>query len=103
MLWLQESLAEQGRVLLDPNRWSADGTTALAGISPSDDGRWLAYGIQESGSDWRNWRILDLNTGATLAEQLQWIKFGGIAWTADSEGFFTVAIERPRRAPRSNN
>ena len=47
-----DSLAEKGRVLIDPNAWSEDGTVALAGMAVSDDGQYLAYGVGEAGSDW---------------------------------------------------
>ena len=51
VLYTQDSLDGEAKVLIDPNKWSEDGTTALGGTAFSDDGKYLAYGVQESGSD----------------------------------------------------
>ncbi len=76
------------RILIDPNFWTKDGTTALAEWVPSQDGKYVAYGVQDSGSDWRIIKLLDVATGKTLADSLDWVKFSGIAWNADGSGFF---------------
>jgi prolyl oligopeptidase len=76
------------RTLIDPNTWADDGGTALAEWAPSEDGRYVAYGIQDSGSDWRIIKLLDVATGQALADTLDWVKFSGIAWNADSSGFY---------------
>src|SRR5688572_3727175 len=59
------------RVLLDPNTLSDDGTVALAGLSFTQDGRYLAYGLAEAGSDWITWRIRDVASGADLPDTLR--------------------------------
>ncbi len=82
-------------VVLDPNRWSDDGTVALGDAVFSYSGRYLAYSIQESGSDWRSWRIRDLVSGATLPDELTWIKFSRVAWAADDSGFYYSRYPRP--------
>ena len=81
-------LAGEPKVVLDPNTWSEDGTVALAGMSFSDDGKYMAYAKADSGSDWSKWYIRDLHTGKDLADVLTWTKFTGTAWTNDSKGFF---------------
>ena len=53
----------QSIVLIDPNEWSEDGTVALDGVTFSDDGKYLAYGIQDGGSDWRTWRVMEIESG----------------------------------------
>lgn len=88
VLYQQDSLADEATVLIDPNQWSEDGTVALAGTSFSDDGRYLAYGQAEAGSDWRTWFILDIGSGRTLPDKLEWIKFSSVEWTPDGRGFF---------------
>jgi prolyl oligopeptidase len=75
-------------VFLDPNTWSADGTVALSGMAFSVDGRYCAYSISEAGSDWRRWRVIDTATMEHLPETIGWTKWGGLAWTPDSKGFF---------------
>ena len=52
-----------GRLLLDPNTFSEDGTSSLAGYNASKDGRWLAYLVSDGGSDWSTIRLLDLAGG----------------------------------------
>ena len=88
VLYVTTNLRESGRVLLDPNKLAADGTTALSGLSVSDDGKTLAYGIAVAGSDWQEWRFLDIETGAQLPDVLKHIKFSGVSWTADGSGVF---------------
>ena len=67
-------------VFLNPNTFSADGTTSLGGISFSPDGSLVAYQISEGGSDWRKVIILDAVTGNRLGDTLADIKFSGLAW-----------------------
>ncbi len=74
------------QVVLDPNGFSKDGTTSLAGLGFSKDGRYLAYFKSSGGSDWRTAHVLDLSTGEHLSDELQWIKFSGLSWAGD--GFY---------------
>ncbi len=69
-----------GRVLLDPQHWSADGATALDAWVPSPDGSLLAYTVQDGGSDWRTLRVVRVADGTVLADTVQWVKFSGLAW-----------------------
>jgi len=83
------------QVILDPNTFSEDGTVALTGISVSKDGRWLAYGVSEGGSDWQTWRIRDLESGEDLPDQIQWVKFSGASWRPDNQGFYYSRYPAP--------
>jgi prolyl oligopeptidase len=103
VLYVQETLDSEPRALIDPNAWSADGTVALAGLSFSDDGRYLAYGVQDGGSDWRIWRILEIETGRVLDEELRWIKFNSPAWTPDGAGFFYARFPEPQEGAAFQN
>ena len=76
------------RVLLDPNGWSKDGATALAEWRPSRDGKYVAYTVQDGGTDWRTVKVLETATGRVLDETLDWAKFTDLAWDRDSKGFF---------------
>ncbi len=84
------------RALLDPNSWSKDGTVALAGVAVSDDGKLLAYGKAEAGSDWNTWHALDVATGKLLPDELKWVKFSGASWTKDDKGFFYSRFPAPQ-------
>ncbi len=95
VLYVQDALDAEARVLIDPNTWSADGTIALTGTALSDDGRYLAYGVSEAGSDWQGYRILDIESGETLPDHVRWMKYSGVTWTPDSKGFFYGRFAQP--------
>jgi prolyl oligopeptidase len=96
VLYRQETPDSEPVVLLDPNSWSADGTVALAGTAFSDDGRWVAYGVQDAGSDWNTWKIMEIETGRVLDDELKWIKFNSPQWTPDSRGLFYCRYPQPQ-------
>jgi prolyl oligopeptidase len=91
-----DALDAAPRVLLDPNTWSKDGTIALAGLAVTDDGKYLAYGKAEAGSDWNTWHVLDVATGQPLSDELKWVKFSTAAWTHDGKGFFYGRFPAPK-------
>ena len=95
VLHVRDSWDQPERVLIDPNGWSEDGTVALAGTAPSGDGRYLAYGVAEAGSDWRHWRVMEIDSGRVLDDKIEWVKFSGIEWTPDSKGFFYGRYDPP--------
>jgi len=97
VLYVMDSLEGEPRVLIDPNTWSKDGTIALSGVVPSEDGKYLAYGVAEAGSDWTTWRVLDIASGKPIADELKWTKFTRPAWTKDSKGFFYSRYEEPKK------
>jgi prolyl oligopeptidase len=84
------------KVLLDPNTWTKDGTAALAGMEFSPDGRYLAYGVSEAGSDWIPWKVLDVRARRPLPDDLKWTKFTGVSWSADSRGFYYSRYPEPK-------
>jgi len=90
-----KTLDDQPKVLLDPNQLSEDGTVALSGLSISEDGKLLAYGLSTSGSDWQEWKVRDVETGEDLQDHLKWIKFSGVSWTHDHQGFFYSRYDEP--------
>jgi prolyl oligopeptidase len=96
-LYVKDSLAADGRVVIDPNTMSKDGTVALTAIAASEDGKWLGYGIAKAGSDWNEFRVRDLATGQDTADVIQWVKFSGFSWAKDSSGFFYSRYPEPRR------
>jgi len=96
ILYTLDDLDGEPRPLLDPNTLSADGTVALAGTVPSDDGKFLAYGVAAAGSDWNEWKVRDVSTGKDLGDQLRWIKFSSASWTPDGKGFFYGRFPAPQ-------
>jgi prolyl oligopeptidase len=100
VLYVQDSLVHEPRVLIDPNTWSKDGTVALSGTSFSDDGRYMAYGVAEAGSDWVTWKVMEVESGRMLADELKWVKFSSPSWSGDSEGFFYSRYPAPDAAAK---
>lgn len=96
-LYVKDTLAAEGRVIIDPNTMSKDGTVALTVSSPSPDGKWLGYGIAAAGSDWNEFRVRDLATGQDTADVIKWVKFSGMSWTKDGKGFFYSRYPEPRK------
>jgi prolyl oligopeptidase len=88
VLYVLEAAGDAGRVLLDPNTLSTDGTVALSSLSVSEDGRLLAYATAASGSDWQEWRVRDIASGQDTADLLRWSKFSTAAWLHDGSGFY---------------
>lgn len=99
VLYLQGAAPGEDRPVLDPNRWSADGSVRLTNFSPSPDGKNLAYGVSDGGSDWQTYRIVEIDSGRVLGEELPGIKTCCAVWTRDSRGFFYGAYPDPKKAP----
>lgn len=94
-LYVQDGAEGEPRLLLDPNSWSQDGATNIASFEPSPDGARVAYSVQDSGSDWRIIRVLDVATGETLQDEVRWAKFTGIEWHPDGQSFFYSRYPEP--------
>ena len=101
VLYVQDSLDGEPRVFLDPNKLSDDGTVALSGISFSNNGKYTAYTISRSGSDWREIYVMDTETGKLLDDHIEWAKFTGAAWQGD--GFYYSAYDAPVKGKEFSN
>ena len=88
VLYRQDNLDSEPKLVIDPNTFSEDGTVALADVEISPDGRYAAMAIQDGGSDWRTVRLLDIESGKELQDKLKWVKFSNLAWAADNSGFY---------------
>jgi prolyl oligopeptidase len=95
VIFTTANLAEPARELLDPNKLSSDGTVALESDAISDNGQYMAYALQTSGSDWIDWHVKDVATGIDLPDHLKWAKFSGASWTKDNKGFFYSRYDAP--------
>ena len=101
VIYMQETLDGEPNVLLDPNALSDDGTVSLGGISFSNDGKYMAYTIQRSGSDWVEIYVKDMATLELLPDHIEWAKFTGASWYKD--GFFYAAYDRPTEGKEFSN
>ncbi|MCK9179954.1 MAG: prolyl oligopeptidase family serine peptidase [Bacteroides sp.] len=93
VLYVQNSLDDEPKVFLDPNKLSDDGTIALANISFSKDAKYVAYTVSQSGSDWRNIYVMDSQTLEVIDGPIEWAKFTGASWRGN--GFYYSAYDAP--------
>jgi prolyl oligopeptidase len=93
VLYIQKGLAATPEVLIDPNAWSADSTTRLTVFAPSKDAKYAIYGVSQSGSDWQDYKIIELATRKTLPDTVSWVKVSGAAWHGD--GFYYSRYPAP--------
>lgn len=92
---------KDAEVFLDPNTLSDDGTVALTGLTMSHDGKYVAYTISRSGSDWTEIFVVDAATAKPLPDHIEWAKFTNAAWYKD--GFFYSAYDRPVEGKEFSN
>ncbi len=93
-LFVRHGLNGTPRLLIDPNGWAKDGATALDAWEPSKSGKYMAYSVQDGGTDWRIIRMLDTQTGKVLSDEIKWAKFTGISWIGD-KGFLYSRFPAP--------
>ena len=83
------------RILIDPNTFSEDGTISLGGTSVNNNADHIAYSISDGGSDWRIWKVMNIETGEILSDEIKWAKFSGATWENDDSGFFYQKYDEP--------
>jgi len=98
ILYRSRNLDEIGELVLDPNLLSKDGTIAVTAASFSPTGKYYAYGLSTSGSDWQEIKVLDIESGKNLADLIQHVKFTGITWLPDDNGFIYTRYPEQKKA-----
>ncbi|MEO6213364.1 MAG: prolyl oligopeptidase family serine peptidase [Vicinamibacterales bacterium] len=93
VLYVQKGMTGKPEVLIDPNMWSEDGTTRLVGFTPSNDAKYATYGVSKSGSDWQEFKVMELATKRILGDKIEWVKVSGVAWQKD--GFYYSRYPAP--------
>ncbi|MDP2385821.1 MAG: prolyl oligopeptidase family serine peptidase [Bacteroidota bacterium] len=96
VLYVTNSKTLKKRVLLDPNKLSADGTVSIGSVAVSKGGKYLAYTYSKAGSDWSQIKVIAIKDGKLLSDQINWIKFSGIEWKGD-EGFYYSRYDEPTK------
>lgn len=95
VLYIQKGLSGTPEVLLDPNRWSTDGTVRLSAFALSKDGKYAAIGVSRSGSDWQEYQVMEVSTRRMLADAVKWVKVSSPAWSGN--GFFYSRYPEPKK------
>ncbi len=98
---IYRTVGDTTEVFLDPNELSDDGTVALTGLSQSPDGKYTAYMISRSGSDWTEIYVMETSTRQLLSDHIEWAKFTDAAW--HNGGFFYSAYPRPEEGKEFSN
>ena len=99
VLYWQEGADGSPTVLLDPNTLSADGTISLGSQAFSRDGRFVCYGLSQSGSDWQELRVREVETASDGPEVLRHCRFASIGWAPDNSGFYYNRYPAPGSVP----
>ena len=93
VLYIQKGLTGAPEVLIDPNAWGE--TVALSTFVPSKDAKYAVYGVSKSGSDWQEYKVMELATKRILPDTLEWVKVSGAAWHGD--GFYYSRYPAPEK------
>ena len=101
VVYRTDTLGGTPEVFLDPNTLSDNGTVALTGFYPSNDGKYTAYTVSRNGSDWTEIYLLDTKSGKQLADHVEWAKFTDASW--DGDGFYYSAYPRPEEGKEFSN
>jgi prolyl oligopeptidase len=88
VLLVRDGLSGDDRVLVDPNGLNQRGTTALDWFYPSDDGKLLAYGLSEDGSEESVLHLMDVDSGNLLPDRIPETRAADLAWLPDNAGFY---------------
>src|SRR5262245_61151219 len=94
VLYMQKGLDGAPEILIDPNKFSADGTSQLAEYALSKDGKYIAYGISSGGSDWREVHVMEVASRRVLDDLLHWVKVSNLAWQGN--GFYYSRYDAPK-------
>ncbi len=93
--YVQKGLDGTPEVLIDPNKFSADGTSRLGAFALSKDGEMAVYGISKGGSDWQEYFVLDVTAKKSQSDKLEWVKVSNVAWTRG--GFYYSRYPAPEK------
>jgi len=94
--YIQKGLDGAPELLLDPNKFSTDGTSRLGAFSWSPKGKYVLYGVSKGGSDWNDLYVLDVATKKPLTDHIEWVKNGGGSWMGE-DGFYYSRYPEPEK------
>lgn len=95
VLYKQSELDGEAEILIDPNTFSADGTVSMSSVEFSPNATYMAYSKSVGGSDWREFFVRDVQSAEDLSDHIQWVKFSGVSWDKNEEGFYYSRFPEP--------
>ena len=95
VFYIQKGMDGKSDVFLDPNKFSPDGTSVLSAFSLSKDGKYVAYGISQGGSDWVSLSVMEVDSRNKLSDEIVWMKSSGVAWQGN--GFYYSRYPEPEK------
>lgn len=98
-LYVRDGHGGKDRVLIDASALSEDGTSALDWWYPSWDGRLLAWGRSESGSEESVLHVRDVATGKDLPDVIDRTRHASVAWMPDGKSFYYSRYPEPGTVP----
>jgi prolyl oligopeptidase len=87
------------RVLLDPGTMAGATHSAIDWFVPSPDGRHVACGISEGGSEWSTLRVVETATGRLLDDRLGGALFPFVSWLSDGGSYPSFVYHQYRDPP----
>jgi prolyl oligopeptidase len=87
LVYWRDGYAGADRTLLDPQRLDPARPTAVAWLSPSSDGRLLAYGTYHTGDSNPTLHLLEVDTANVLPLEIPNVP-DEVQWLPDGTGFF---------------
>ncbi len=94
---------EPPRLLIDPQRLASDHAAAVDWFSPSPDGRLLAYGVSEAGTERGTLRILDIDGNTMLDDAIPNVRHPSVAWLPDGSAFAYSRLPDPSTVPEGDD
>jgi prolyl oligopeptidase len=94
VFYVQTGLEGTPELLLDPNKFSADGTSRLHALTVSRDGQYCAFAVSTGGADWEEAHVMEVATRKQLEDDLKGLKFSTLAWFG--KGFFYSRFDSPK-------
>ena len=95
VIYIQKGLGGEPEVFIDPNKLSPDGTIRIGLLGFSRDNRYVAFSRSEAGSDWREIRVMEVESKKELSDRLRWVKFSGASWHGN--GFYYGGYDKPEK------
>jgi len=99
VLYVRDGMNGPDRILVDANQLAADGTVALDWFQPSDNGKYVAYGTSQSGSEMSTLYIVETKSGTILPDTIERTRAASIAWVHDNSGFYYTRYPKKGDVP----